>query len=171
MEIVEQAYAGSLNGKWSKWPMVEMTIPTSVDPSIAPKGGHVALLFTQYTPYHLDGGLKWDENTKKEYANLVFSNIEQYCPGFERSVVGYEVLSPPDLESIFGLTGGNIFHGAITLDQLYFARPFPHYANYRTPISGLFLCGSGAHPGGGVTGGPGRLAALTAINDLKAAKK
>nr|CDJ97108.1 pyridine nucleotide-disulfide oxidoreductase [Haemonchus contortus] len=97
-------------------------------------------------------------------ASTLFNEIDCYAPNFSSSVVGYEVLPPPDIERIFGLTGGNIFHGSMTLDQLYFTRPVPRYSNFRTPIKGLFLCGSGAHPGGGVTGAPGRLGALAALH-------
>jgi len=165
MDTIHQGYADAQKGEWSKRPLIEMTIPSSVDTTISPKDSHVVLLFTQYTPYTLSGGRVWNEKTRKEYADHVFANVEKYCPGFTASIVGYECLPPPELERIFGLTGGNIFHGAMSLDQLYFSRPAAQFGNYRTPLKNLYLCGSGAHPGGGVMGAPGRLAALAMMND------
>ncbi|XP_038071095.1 pyridine nucleotide-disulfide oxidoreductase domain-containing protein 2-like [Patiria miniata] len=167
MDLINDSYEPCTRGEIYHRPMIEMTIPSSMDRTIAPEGCHVVTLFTQYTPYHLANGEQWDEKKKNEYADLVFDNVEDYCPGFKSSVVGRDILPPPDLERIFGLTGGNIFHGAMSLDQLYFARPVPSCASYRSPIQGLYLCGSGAHPGGGVTGAPGRNAAQVASKDLK----
>uniref|UniRef100_A0A914XJX4 Amine oxidase domain-containing protein n=1 Tax=Plectus sambesii TaxID=2011161 RepID=A0A914XJX4_9BILA len=164
IDILHGAYVDAQNGRWSQMPAIEMTIPSSVDKTIAPDGCHVALLFTQYCPYTLKDGT-WDEATKNAYAKHVFDHIDAYAPNFSSSVVGFEVLTPPDLEKTFNLTGGNIFHGSMSLDQLYWTRPVKNFANYRTPIKGLYLCGSGAHPGGGVTGAPGRLAALAVLND------
>jgi len=164
--VVNDAYLDSVRGQWSRRPIIEMTIPSVVDPSLAPPGSHVVLLFTQYTPYKLANGRSWDEATRAEYAKMVFSQIDEYCPGFSQSIVGYECLPPPELERIFGLTGGNIFHGTMSLDQLFWTRPTAQCANYSTPIGGLYLCGSGAHPGGGVTGAPGRLAAMTVLGKI-----
>ncbi|XP_067948100.1 pyridine nucleotide-disulfide oxidoreductase domain-containing protein 2-like [Watersipora subatra] len=158
-DLLHQAFLADQNGTWSSRPVIEMTIPSSKDPTLAPQGHHIVQLFTMYTPYSLSGGRKWDDSAKNEYADCVFDSIESYAPGFKESVVGREILTPPDLEEIFGLTGGNIFHGAMALDQLYLTRPTPKYSGCRTPIDGLYLCGSGAHPGGGVMGSPGRLAA------------
>nr|XP_045592213.1 pyridine nucleotide-disulfide oxidoreductase domain-containing protein 2-like isoform X2 [Procambarus clarkii] len=163
-ELLHEAYLQASAGHISDNPMVEMTLPSSCDPTLAPPGCHVALFFTQYVPYTLADGRPWDEATKSEYANKIFSLVEEYAPGFKESIVGYEVLPPPDLERVFGLTGGNIFHGAMSLDQLYMCRPSSLQAGAATPIPGLLLCGSGAHPGGGVMGAPGRLAALTALS-------
>uniref|UniRef100_A0A8C8M9M8 Pyridine nucleotide-disulfide oxidoreductase domain-containing protein 2 n=1 Tax=Oncorhynchus tshawytscha TaxID=74940 RepID=A0A8C8M9M8_ONCTS len=148
-------------------PMIEMTIPSVLDPTLAPPGSHVVLLFTQFTPYSLVGGRAWTDQDREAFADSVFSWIEQYAPGFKSSIVGKDILTPPDLERIFGLTGGNIFHGAMSLDQLYLARPLPSLSDYRSPIKGLYLCGSGSHPGGGVMGSPGWNAALAAMADLK----
>ncbi|XP_052771662.1 pyridine nucleotide-disulfide oxidoreductase domain-containing protein 2-like [Mya arenaria] len=164
---ITQAYLAAKAGEYSSRPMIEMTVPSSLDPTLAPPGHHVVLLFTQYTPYTLAGGKAWDEDEKNKYADMVFGCIEQYAPGFQESVVGRDILTPPDLEQIFGLTGGNIFHGSMSLDQLYMSRPVPSMCNYRLPVRGLYLCGSGAHPGGGVMGSPGRLAALTVLLDRK----
>lgn len=164
---IQDAYLEAKRGRYSKRPMIEMTIPSSLDPSLAPPGHHVVLLFTQYTPYSLADGQAWDEKNKNVYADTVFDSIEQYAPGFKDSVVGRDILTPPDLEAVFGLTGGNIFHGAMSLDQLYMSRPTSVLSNYRSPLSRLYLCGSGAHPGGGVMGSAGRLAANTVIEDRK----
>lgn len=148
--------------------MIEMVIPSVLDKTIAPEGAHVCLLFTQYTPYSPSAG--WQEAAKEEYATKVFNVIEEYAPGFKDSVIGKEVLPPPDLERIFGLTGGNIFHGSMALSQLFLCRPVtpteslsvPEAMSPLTPVSGLLLCGAGAHPGGGVMGAPGCLAAEAA---------
>ncbi|KAL4231243.1 Pyridine nucleotide-disulfide oxidoreductase domain-containing protein 2 [Mactra antiquata] len=164
---ITKTYLDAKQGRYSRRPMIEMTIPSSLDPTLAPDGHHVVLLFTQYTPYHLENGQVWDEEQRNAYADLVFDSIEDYAPGFKDSVVGRDILTPPDLERVFGLTGGNIFHGAMSLDQLYMSRPTSQLSNYRSPVSGLYLCGSGAHPGGGVMGAAGRLAASTVIQDRK----
>ncbi|KAK7110479.1 pyridine nucleotide-disulfide oxidoreductase domain-containing protein 2-like [Littorina saxatilis] len=165
--LIHDAYLDAQRGELPTKPMIEMVIPSSLDPTIAPPGKHVVLLFTQYTPYTLAGGRTWDDDTRNKYADSVFDTIEDYAPGFKSSVIDRDILSPPDLERIFGLTGGNIFHGAMSLDQLYLARPTPLVSNYRCPIAGLYICGSGAHPGGGVMGSAGRLAAQVALADVK----
>ncbi|XP_041476921.1 pyridine nucleotide-disulfide oxidoreductase domain-containing protein 2-like [Lytechinus variegatus] len=165
-DLLNKAYNSAMVGEIPELPMIEMCIPSSLDPTLAPEGCHVISLFTQYTPYELSGGRQWDEETKNTYCDRVFDCIEAYAPGFKESVVGRDILPPPELERIFGLTGGNIFHGAMSLDQLYFSRPFPSCGSYRTPIKGLYLCGSGSHPGGGVMGAPGRNAALVVKADM-----
>ncbi|XP_052219667.1 pyridine nucleotide-disulfide oxidoreductase domain-containing protein 2-like isoform X2 [Dreissena polymorpha] len=164
---IGEAYFKAQMGTYSKRPMIELTIPSSLDPTLAPPGHHVVLLFTQYTPYTLADGRTWSEEERNTYADIVFDCIEDYAPGFKDSVVGRDILTPPDLERVFGLTGGNIFHGAMSLDQLYMSRPMPAMCNYRSPVRGLYLCGSGAHPGGGVMGSPGRLAAMMVLKDRK----
>ncbi|XP_069467642.1 pyridine nucleotide-disulfide oxidoreductase domain-containing protein 2 [Ambystoma mexicanum] len=167
MHCLTEAFEDARKGISSCRPMIELCIPSSLDPTLAPPGCHVISLFTQYTPYNLAGGKTWDDQERNAYADRVFDWIEKYAPGFKASVIGRDILTPPDLERIFGLTGGNIFHGSMSLDQLYFGRPAPSYSNYRSPVHGLYLCGSGAHPGGGVMGSPGRNAALVALKDLK----
>nr|XP_008104719.1 PREDICTED: pyridine nucleotide-disulfide oxidoreductase domain-containing protein 2 isoform X1 [Anolis carolinensis] len=167
IQTVHQAFEDACQGRPSCRPMIELCIPSALDPTLAPQGCHVVSLFTQYTPYTLAGGKQWDQQESDDYADQVFDCIEAYAPGFKASVIGRDVLTPPDLERIFGLPGGNIFHGAMSLDQLYFARPVPSYSGYRSPVQGLYLCGSGAHPGGGVMGAPGRNAARTALEDFK----
>uniref|UniRef100_G1KZM5 Pyridine nucleotide-disulfide oxidoreductase domain-containing protein 2 n=1 Tax=Ailuropoda melanoleuca TaxID=9646 RepID=G1KZM5_AILME len=165
--LLHQAFKDAMEGLPSHRPMIELCIPSSLDPTLAPPGCHVVSLFTQYTPYMLAGGKVWDEQERSAYADKVFDCIEAYAPGFKRSVVGRDILTPPDLERIFGLPGGNIFHCAMTLDQLYFARPTPLHSSYRCPLRGLYLCGSGAHPGGGVMGAAGHNAARVVFRDLK----
>ncbi|KAJ7325092.1 hypothetical protein JRQ81_018112 [Phrynocephalus forsythii] len=167
MGIVQQAFEDACQGRPSHRPMIELCIPSALDPTLAPPGCHVISLFTQYTPYTLAGEKQWDDQERDAYADRVFDCIEAYAPGFKASVIGRDVLTPPDLERIFGLPGGNIFHGAMSLDQLYFARPLPSYSSYRSPIQGLYLCGSGTHPGGGVMGAAGRNAARIALGDFK----
>ena len=128
-------------------PMLEVCLPSSLDPTLAPPGCHVMSIFSQYTPYHLSEG-EWSDERRQQYADLVFDCIEQYAPGFKNLIVGTDILTPPDLERVFGLTGGNIFHGSMSLDQLYLVRPTSLNPSYSTAgIKGLYLCGSGAHPG------------------------
>uniref|UniRef100_A0A8C8R533 Pyridine nucleotide-disulfide oxidoreductase domain-containing protein 2 n=1 Tax=Pelusios castaneus TaxID=367368 RepID=A0A8C8R533_9SAUR len=166
-QLLHRAFEDASAGEPSARPMIELCIPSALDPSLAPPGCHVVSLFTQFTPYTLAGGRPWDEQARNMYADTVFDWVEAYAPGFKASVIGRDILTPPDLERIFGLPGGNIFHGAMSLDQLYFARPVPSYSGYRSPIPGLYLCGSGAHPGGGVMGAAGRNAARLALEDFK----
>ncbi|XP_071827699.1 pyridine nucleotide-disulfide oxidoreductase domain-containing protein 2-like isoform X1 [Apostichopus japonicus] len=168
MNMINEAYSSAMAGELPKRPMIELCIPSTVDPTLAPEGHHVLSFFTQYTPYHLSNGREWDEETKKAYADIVFDAVEQYAPGFKDSIVGADILPPPELERIFGLTGGNIFHGALSLDQLYLARPYTWCSSYRTPVKGLYLCGSGAHPGGGVMGAPGYNSAQIVKTDFAA---
>ncbi|XP_063195416.1 pyridine nucleotide-disulfide oxidoreductase domain-containing protein 2 isoform X2 [Chroicocephalus ridibundus] len=165
--LLHQAFTEATHGHPSSRPMIELCIPSALDPGLAPQGCHVVSLFTQYTPSVLAGGQPWDEQARNAYADTVFDCIEAYAPGFKASVIGRDILTPPDLERIFGLPGGNIFHGGMSLDQLYFARPAPSYSGYRSPIPGLYLCGSGAHPGGGVMGAAGRNAAQVALEDFR----
>ncbi|KAI1894321.1 hypothetical protein AGOR_G00114610 [Albula goreensis] len=167
VDVLEAAYREGKQGRPSSRPMLEMCIPSVLDPTLAPPGCHVVSIFTQFTPYWLEGGRAWAEEDRQNFANSAFHWIEQYAPGFKSSIVGKDILTPPDLERIFGLTGGNIFQGAMTLDQLYLARPLPSVSDYRSPIKGLYLCGSGCHPGGGVMGASGWNAALTALADIR----
>ena len=165
LSYMDQAYRDCMQYGWSRRPIVEMLIPSVLDDSLAPRGAHVASLFCQHvTPQFADGS-SWDQH-REAVANLMIDTVEAYAPGFRESVVGRQSLSPFDLERIFGLPNGDIFHGALTLDQLFSARPMLGYADYRMPVPGLYLCGSGAHPGGGVTGAPGHNAAQAVIADL-----
>lgn len=151
---------------WSREPIVEMLIPSTLDDSLAPNGAHVASLFCQHVAPHFADGSSWDDH-RETVADLMIATVEAYAPGFAASVVGRQIMSPLDLERTFGLTGGDIFHGALTLDQLFAARPALGHADYRMPVRGLYLCGSGAHPGGGVTGAPGHNCAHAIIADLR----
>jgi phytoene dehydrogenase-like protein len=161
---MERAYFDARLSGWSRAPIIEMLIPSTLDDSLAPPGAHVASLFCQHVLPELPDGASWREH-RETVADLMLDTVEQYAPGFKASVLGRQVLSPLDLEEIFGLTNGDIFHGALTLDQLFWARPMIGYADYRGPVPGLYLCGSGAHPGGGVTGAPGHNAARAILGD------
>jgi phytoene dehydrogenase-like protein len=162
IDYVERAWDDAKYGRASARPLLELTLPTTYDDSLAPPGKHIMGIFLQYTPYRLrdEAGRpqSWHD-VKEAYADRVMDLIEEYAPGFKRLVLHRQVLSPLDLEETFGLTGGNIFHGEMSVDQLFFLRPVPGWARYRTPIEGLYLCGSGTHPGGGVMGAPGYNAA------------
>ena len=149
---------------WTKQPIVEMVIPTVLDPSLAPKGKHVASLFCQHFRYDLGAGRSWDKEREKA-ADAIIAMVDAHAPGFAKSIIGRQIHSPLDLERRFGLVGGDIFHGKMSLDQLFSARPMVGAADYRMPVAGLYLCGSGAHPGGGVTGAPGHNAARAILDD------
>ncbi|MBV9080030.1 MAG: NAD(P)/FAD-dependent oxidoreductase, partial [Elusimicrobia bacterium] len=157
-DYIERGYDDAKYGRPSRDPIVECTIPSAVDPTVAPPGKHLMSMFCQYAPYALRGG-RWDEAAKDAFADRCFDVVEEYAPGFKASVIDRQVLSPADIEQKFNLTGGNIFQGAMSLNKLFMFRPAPGYANYRTPVKHLWLCGSAAHPGGGVMGAPGRNAA------------
>ncbi|KAB1214575.1 Pyridine nucleotide-disulfide oxidoreductase domain-containing protein 2 [Morella rubra] len=167
MEEIHSASQDAANGIPSRRPIIEMTIPSVLDRTISPLGKHVINLFIQYTPYHPLDGCWEDPAYRESFAQKCFTLIDEYAPGFSSSIIGYDMLTPPDLEREFGLTGGNIFHGAMGLDSLFLMRPVKGWSNYRTPLQGLYLCGSGAHPGGGVMGAPGRNAAQLVLQDFK----
>ena len=158
LRYMEQAYFDARSSGWSAQPIVEMLIPSIVDDSLAPAGQHVASLFCQHVMPTLPGGRSWDE-AREQVAEVMLDTVERYAPNFKASVIGREIHTPLDLERKFGLVGGDIFHGALSLDQLFSARPVLGYGHYRTPIEGLYQCGSGTHPGGGVTGISGHNAA------------
>ena len=162
---MDSAFLDARAHGWSKRPIVEMLIPSTLDDSLAPEGRHVASLFCQHVAPTLSDGRAWDD-CKDEVADLMIDTVEAYAPGFKASVLGRKALSPLDLERDFGLVGGDIFHGQLALDQLFSARPVLGHGNYRAPIEGLYLCGSGTHPGGGVTGAPGHNAAREVLRDL-----
>jgi len=158
LEYVERAYDAAKYGRVSPHPILDAILPSVADPSVAPAGRHLASITMQYAPFERSDGA-WDEAAREEVGDIVVSTLEEYAPGFGALVDDRVVLTPADLESRFGLTEGNIYHGEMTLDQLLFMRPVPGASRYRTPVPGLWLCGSGTHPGGGVTGAPGRNAA------------
>jgi phytoene dehydrogenase-like protein len=163
---MDRAFCDARRHGWSREPIIEMLIPSTLDDTLAPKGAHVASLFCQHVAPQLPDGSSWNAH-REEVADLMIETVDRYAPGFKASVLGRQVLSPLDLEEMFGLVGGDIFHGALTLDQLFWARPMLGYADYRGPLPGIYHCGSGAHPGGGVTGAPGHNAARAILADWR----
>lgn len=166
LAYMEAAYSDARAVGMARRPIVEMLIPTVVDDTLAPPGMHVASLFCQHFAPTLPSARSWDD-AREEAADLAIAAVDRVAPNFRRSVIGRSVLTPLDLEREFGLTGGDIFHGALGLDQLFSARPVLGYADYRTPIAGLYMCASGTHPGGGVTGVPGHNAAREILRDMR----
>lgn len=167
LDYMDRAWQDARKFGWSREPVIEVVIPSMIDDSLAPPGRHVASLFCQHVAPQLPDGASWDDH-RDEVADLMIATVDRYAPGFSASVIGRQVLSPLDLEREFGLLGGDIFHGALTLNQLFSARPMLGYADYRGPLKGLYHCGSGAHPGGGVTGAPGHNAARAILRDHRA---
>jgi phytoene dehydrogenase-like protein len=168
VEYMEHAYDDAKYGNFSRRPYIDMVIPTLTDPSIAPPGKHILSCFVQYAPYKLRPGLNWDDQ-KEAFGNNVIDTIAEHAPNIRNIILHKQVITPLDLEREWGLSEGNIFQGELSLEQLFFLRPVPGYARFRTPIKNLYLCGSATHPGGGIMGGPGRLAALEILKDVKGA--
>jgi phytoene dehydrogenase-like protein len=166
LAYMEGAYFDARRYGWSREPIVEMLIPSLVDPSLAPPGKHVASLFCQHANPQLPDGRSWDD-VKKEVALLMLDTVDRHAPNFRAGVIAWQAFSPLDLEREFGLIGGDIFHGALALDQLFSARPVLGHGNYRGPLKGLYMCGAGTHPGGGVTGIPGHNAAREILRDVR----
>jgi phytoene dehydrogenase-like protein len=166
LAYMDRAYCDARLTGVSREPVIEMLIPSTLDDTLAPKGAHVASLFCQHVAPQLPEGRSWND-ARESVADLMIATVDRYAPGFKASVIAREALSPFDLEEVFGLTGGDIFHGALSLDQLFWARPALGYADYRSPLPGLYHCGAGAHPGGGVTGAPGHNAARAIIADRR----
>jgi phytoene dehydrogenase-like protein len=164
LAYMDRAYLSARSEGWAREPIVELLIPSTLDDSLAPSGCHVASLFCQHFPYEVEGG--W-ERRADEAADHIIAHVDRYAPGFKASVVGRLALSPWHLEQRFGIPRGDIFHGKMGLDQLFSARPMLGHADYRMPLPGLYLCGSGAHPGGGVTGAPGHNAAKAILADRR----
>ena len=163
LDYIERAYDDAKYGRWAENPMLECTMATALDDSLAPSGKHILSMFVQYAPYHLKG-TTWEQE-KDRFADRCFDVMEEYAPGFKASVLHRMVISPPDMEKLWGITGGNIMHGAMSLHQMFSFRPVGGYANYRTPIRGLYMCGAGTHPGGGVMGACGYNAAREMLRD------
>ena len=155
---LERAYDDAKYGDFSRHPYMDIVIPSMIDPGMAPPGKHVMSVFVQYAPYHLNGG--WNGERREAFGDAVVDTIARYAPNIRSLIVGRQVLTPPDIERITGLSEGNIFQGELALHQLFFLRPAAHWAKYRTPIRGYWQCGAGTHPGGGIMGASGRLAAL-----------
>ena len=163
MEYMERAYDDAKYGRYSRRPYIDMVIPSLTDPSVAPPGKHVLSCFVQYAPYKLVEGT-WDDQ-KEAFGDNVINTIAEYAPNIKDIIIGRQVLTPLDLEREFGLTQGNIFQGELSLEQLFFLRPVPGWAYYRTPIDNLYMCGSATHPGGGIMGAPGRIASQVILKD------
>jgi phytoene dehydrogenase-like protein len=163
INYLNKAFLDAENYGWSKEPIIELLIPSTLDDTLAPKGKHVASLFCQQFNKNVD----WNEENTIKASELILNTIDNYAPGFKENVIATQCLSPKGLEERFGLVGGDIFHGVLSLDQMFSMRPVIGHANYRSPITGLYMCGSGTHPGGGVTGAPGHNAAKEIIKDLK----
>lgn len=168
LDALEAAFNDAVQGEVSRRPMIELTIPSVLDPTLAPEGCHVASIFAQYAPARAMDDPEWPVLRERALRHIIAA-LEEVAPGFGEAIEHVEVLAPPDIERLFALTGGNIFHGAMTPDRLLFLRPLPGWARYRTPIHGLYLCGAGTHPGGGIIGACGRNAAGEIRRDLSVA--
>ncbi|WP_293904597.1 NAD(P)/FAD-dependent oxidoreductase [Phenylobacterium sp.] len=166
LAYMDRAHMDARTHGWSREPIVEVLIPSTLDDSLAPSGQHVASLFCQHVAPELPGGRSWDD-CRDEVADLMIATVERHAPGFAKSVIARQALTPLDLERTFGLVGGDIMHGRLTLDQLFSARPVLGAGDYRTPVKGLYQCGAGTHPGGGVTGAPGHNAAREVLRDVR----
>ena len=166
LKYMERAYFDAREQGWSRQPIVELVIPSTLDDSLAPPGQHVASLFCQHVAPTLPNGASWDEH-RERVADLMIDTVNAHAPNFKAAVLARQINSPLDLERTFGLVGGDIMHGHLSLDQLFSARPMLGYGNYRGPLAGLYMCGAGTHPGGGVTGAPGHNAAREIIDDFR----
>ena len=166
LAYMDQAYLDAKAGGWSRRPIVEVLIPSTLDDSLTPPGQHVASLFCQHVAPVLPDGASWDDR-RDQVADVMIDLVNSHAPNFKASVLGRQIMSPLDLERTFGLIGGDIFHGALSLDQLFSARPMLGHGDYRGPLKGLYMCGAGTHPGGGVTGAPGHNAAREIISDFR----
>jgi phytoene dehydrogenase-like protein len=165
IDYMERAYDDAKYGRFSSRPYMDMVIPSLTDPSVAPPGKHVMSCFVQYAPYHLKDGV-WDDRQREAFGDAVIDTIAEYAPNIKDIILHRQVLTPLDIERDFGLTEGNIFQGELTLEQLFFLRPVPGYAQYATPIDRLYMCGSATHPGGGIMGAPGRNAATQILKQI-----
>jgi phytoene dehydrogenase-like protein len=163
IEYLERAYDDAKYGEFSRHPYMDVIIPSMIDPHMAPPGKHVMSIFVQYAPYNVTGG--WTDDKREAFGDAVVETLTQYAPNLKHAILHRQVITPSDIERITGLTEGNIFQGELALHQLFFLRPAPHWAKYRTPIRRLYQCGSGTHPGGGIMGASGRLAAMQILAD------
>jgi phytoene dehydrogenase-like protein len=164
LEYLERAFDDAKYGEFAKRPYMDVIIPSMIDPDMAPPGKHVMSCFVQYAPYHLNGG--WTDEKREAFGDAVVNTLAEYMPNLKDLILHRQVLTPLDIERTVGISQGNIFHGELSLSQLYFLRPAAGYAKYKTPIKGYWQCGSGTHPGGGIMGAPGRLAALEALKEM-----
>jgi phytoene dehydrogenase-like protein len=166
IDYLERAYDASKYGEFSSAPYLDVTIPTLLDPSLAPEGKHVLSAYVLFAPYKLKKG-SWDDSRTRDLGQTVIKTLAAYAPNITGLIEGVEVITPKDLESTYGFTGGHVFHGELALDQLFTMRPVLDWARYKTPIRGLFLCASGTHPGNGLTGASGANAAREIIRELR----
>jgi phytoene dehydrogenase-like protein len=165
IDYLERAYDDAKYGEVSRQPYMDIVIPSMIDPAMAPPGQHVMSCFVQYVPYHVSGG--WTDAKREAFGDTVVDTLSQYAPNIRSLILHRQVITPADIERIVGLSEGNIFQGELALEQMFFQRPAPGWAQYRTPIAGLYQCGSGTHPGGGVMGASGRNAALTMLSERR----
>jgi phytoene dehydrogenase-like protein len=165
VEYLERAYDDAKYGEVSKQPYMDIVIPSMIDPSMAPPGKHVMSIFVQYVPYNVNGG--WTDAKREAFGDTVVDTLAEYAPNIKSAILHRQVITPADIERIVGISEGNIFHGELALEQMFFLRPVAGWAKYRTPIDGLYQCGSGTHPGGGVMGASGRNAATTILGHAK----
>jgi phytoene dehydrogenase-like protein len=163
VDYLERAYDDAKYGGWSRKPFMDALIPSLIDPAMAPPGKHVMSLFVQYASSDLEGG--WNEEKKAQFLDVVIDTLAEHAPNLKDIILHKHIMTPWDLENTFGLTSGHIFHGELALQQLFFLRPSPQWSNYRTPIRNLYMCGSSTHPGGCITGAPGRNAAVAILED------
>jgi phytoene dehydrogenase-like protein len=163
VEYLERAYDDAKYGEFSRRPYMDIVVPSVIDPGMAPPGKHVMSIFVQYAPYRLNGG--WTSEKREAFGDAVIETLSEYIPNLKSAILHRQVLTPKDMEDMIGLSEGNIFQGELSLSQLFFLRPAPRWAKYRTPLRGYYQCGSGTHPGGGIMGAPGRLAALEILSD------
>jgi phytoene dehydrogenase-like protein len=171
LDYMEQAYDDAKYGRPSRRPYIDMIIPTLVDPSMAPPGKHIISCFVQYAPYHLADGAVWDDAARERFGENVIDTIAERIPNIRSLILHKQFITPVDIENVTGLTEGNIFQGELSLEQLFFNRPVPQWARYRTPVKDLWMCGSATHPGGGIMGAPGRIAALELLKETKGGRK
>jgi phytoene dehydrogenase-like protein len=165
MDYMERAYDDAKHGDFSRKPYVDAIFPSVIDPTMAPPGKHVMSCFVQYAPYHLREG-EWTDEKREAFGDAVVDALSEFAPNLKDLILHRQVLTPLDIERTIGISQGNIFHGELSLSQLFFLRPAAGYAKYRTPIRGYYQCGSGTHPGGGIMGAPGQLAALEILKEI-----
>ena len=163
VEYLERAYDEAKYGAFSRRPYMDIIIPSMIDPGMAPPGKHVMSIFVQYAPSDLNGG--WDDSKREAFGDAVIDTLARFAPNLPRAILHRQVLTPWDIDRVMGLTQGNIFHGELTLHQLFCMRPAVGWADFTTPLAGYYQCGSGTHPGGGITGASGRMAALKVLKD------
>jgi phytoene dehydrogenase-like protein len=164
LDYIERAYDDAKYGEFSREPYMDIVIPSMIDPGMAPPGKHVMSIFVQYAPYALNGG--WTDAKREAFGDAVINAVARFAPNIKSAILHRQVITPLDIERITGLSEGNIFQGELTLQQLFFFRPAGSYARYRTPVGGYWQCGSGTHPGGGIMGASGRLAAMEILGAL-----